>query len=471
MTSTRTEHPEAAGAAPLTVDDLRARIGGTVVTPSEVDYDDARHIFYRHLERRPGVVVRVADATDVAAAIDFARASGLEVAVRSGGHSGAAFSTVDDGVVIDVRGLDSIDVDTEARTAWVGAGVTAGELTEALGAHGLVAGFGDTGSVGVAGITLGGGQGFLSRKHGLTVDNLLAVELVTADGRVLHVDAAHHPDLFWAVRGGGGGFGVATRFQYRLHELPQIVGGMLLLPATPHTIARFMELAIAAPDELGAIANVMPAPPMPFIPEERHGELVVFALMTYAGEPAAAEPVLAPFREIATPLADLLAPMPYAGMFQPEDDDHHPVATAWTAYADSFGLPEAKLVVDTLTARMADPDVLMPVVQLRPQGGAIGRVASDATAYAHRERAIMLNTAAIVSGVDALEAQQPWLRDLATSLSAGAPGAYVGFVVDPSHDRIHEIYPGATYTRLAEVKREWDPDDVFHHNHTVPPAG
>lgn len=471
MTSTRTEHTEAAGAAPLTVDDLRAHIRGTVVTSSDVDYDDARHIFARHLERRPGLIVRVADAADVATAVAFAREAALDIAVRSGGHSTAAFSTLDDGVVIDVRGLDSIDVDVEDRTVWAGAGNSAGRLTEAVGEHGLAVGFGDTGSVGIGGITLGGGVGYLSRKDGLTVDNLLAVEIVTAEGELVHADADHQPDLFWALRGGGGNFGVVTRLQYRLHDLPQIVGGLLMLPATAETIARFMELALASPDELGSIANVMPAPPMPFVPEEQHGQLVIMALMAYAGPPADAEPVLAPFRAIAPPIADLLTPMPYSGMFQPEDADYHPVATSWTAYADSFDHDDAQLIVDTLTARMEDPDVQMAVAQLRPLGGAISRAAADSTAYGHRERALMVNTAAIVSGVDALDGQKAWLRELAEALSSGTSGAYLGFVVDPGQDRIHDIYPAGTYERLAEAKRTWDPDNVFHHNHTVPPAG
>lgn len=462
MTSTRTA---------LTLDDLRTRMSGTVVAPEDADYETARLIFYRHIDRRPGVIVRVADAADVALAIDFARRSGLEIAVRAGGHSGAGFGTIDDGLVIDLRGLDSIDIDVEGRTAWAGAGVTAGQYTAAVGAHGLVTGFGDTGSVGLGGITLGGGLGFLSRKYGMTIDHLLAVELVTADGEILHVDADHHSDLFWAVRGGGGGFGVVTRFQLRLHELPQVVGGLLMLPATPDTITRFMDLALAAPDELGVIANVMPAPPMPFVPEERHGELVIMALMTYAGGPAEADPVLAPFRAIATPLADLLAAIPYAGMFQPEDDSYHPIATSWTAYADDFDRDDAQVIVDTLTSRIADPEVQMAVVQLRPLGGAIARVAPEATAYAHRERALMVNTAAIVSGVDALEDQRPWLEALAASISDGTPGAYVGFVVDPGHDRIHDIYPAETRARLAEVKRSYDPRNVFHHNHTVQPSG
>ncbi len=209
---------------------------------------------------------------------------------------------------------------------------------------------------------------------------------------------------------------------------------------------------------------------MPFVPEDRHGELVIMGLMAYAGEPADAEAVLAPFRAIAPPIADLLAPMPYSGMFQPGDPDYHPIATSWTAYARGLDLEGAAGIVDTLTSRMEDPDVERAVVQLRPLGGAISRVATDATAYAHRQWPVMVNTAAIVSDVDALAAQRGWLRQLADSLSAGTPGAYVGFVADPGPNRIHDIYPGATYGRLAAVKRSWDPENVFHCNHTIVPA-
>ena len=200
----------------------------------------------------------------------------MELAVRSGGHSGAGHSVTDGGIVLDLSDLKGLDIDVEGRTAWAETGLTAAEVTEALGEHGLAIGFGDTGSVGIGGITLGGGVGYLVRKFGLTIDDLLAAEVVTADGQRLLVDAETHPDLFWAIRGGGGNFGVVTRFKYRLHELPETLGGMLILPATAETVAGFIAAAEAAPDELSTIANVMPCPPMPFVPEEHHGELVIF---------------------------------------------------------------------------------------------------------------------------------------------------------------------------------------------------
>ncbi|HKX66249.1 MAG TPA: FAD-binding oxidoreductase [Intrasporangium sp.] len=462
---------------PLTIERDRLRalgetIAGEVLTPDSEGseaFRAASSLYYRHLDRTPALVVRPRDTDDVAAAVAFARASGLEIAVRGGGHSLAGHSTVEDGLVIDLQHLDRIEIDVDERVARVGGGATAGAVTAAAGDHGLVIGFGDTGSVGVGGITLGGGAGFVSRAHGLTIDNLLAVELVTAEGRVVVADADHHPDLFWGLRGGGGGFGVATRFTFRLRSLPQVVGGMLVVPATVDTVTEFVRLAQAAPEELSAMINVMPAPPMPFLPKEQHGQLVVLALLTYAGPAEAAEPVLAPFRAVATPLADLLHEMPYPGMFQPEPEDFHPIATIRTGFSRGFDRSHAQLILDTLTKRLAAPELQMAIVNTRVLGGAISRVSTDATAYAHREWPLMVNVAAVVGDPQALDEQRPWIEALGASLSEGTPGAYGNFVGDEGPDRIHDIYPPETYARLARVKAEWDPDNVFQRGHTVPP--
>jgi len=449
---------------------LGATITGDVLTPADPGFDDARHTTFRHLDRIPAVIVRPRDADDVAAAIAMARENGLEIAVRSGGHSAAGHSSVEGGLVLDLRDLDGIAIDPEARTAWVGAGATAAAVTHAAGEHGLVVGFGDTGSVGVGGITLGGGHGFLSRAHGLTIDNLLAVELVTADGRVVVADDESNPELFWALRGGGGNFGVATRFRYQLHDLPVTYGGMLMLPATVDTLTHVMELALAAPDELSLIANVMPAPPMPFVPEEHHGAMVIMLLGTYAGPAAQGEPVFAPFRAVATPLADLVREMPYAGMFQPTPEGYHPIAMSRTGFARGFDRATAQHIIETLTTRAESPDVQMAVVQLRLCGGAIARIDNLATAYAHRSWPLMFNVATMVGSVDALAWQEPWVEALTAAISGGTPGAYVAFVGDEGPDRIHDIYPTETTVRLGRVKRTWDPDNVFHRNQNVLPA-
>src|SRR5215218_916384 len=289
---------------PISIPKLRADLNGRVITPDDAAYDEARAVFYGGFDRRPALIVRVADAADVSHVIALARERGLELAIRSGGHSVAGHSTTDGGIVLDLSEMKGLEIDVGRRTAWAETGLTAGEFSAAADAHGLATGFGDTGSVGIGGITLGGGVGYLVRKHGLTIDDLLAAEVVTADGELLRVDAETHPDLFWAIRGGGGNFGVATRFQYRLHEVDTIVGGMMILPATPEVISSFVAAAETAPEELSTIANVMVAPPMPFLPPEAHGQLVIMALLCYAGEVDEGERVVAPFRALATPIVD-----------------------------------------------------------------------------------------------------------------------------------------------------------------------
>src|SRR5687767_15560676 len=318
----------------MAIREISSNVRGQVIRPPDNGYDEARTVFYGGFDRHPALIVRVADATDVSRVVGLARDGGLELAVRSGGHSGAGHSTTDGGIVLDLSEMKNLEIDTEGRTAWAQTGLTAGEYTTAAGAHGLATGFGDTGSVGIGGITLGGGVGFLVRKYGLTIDDVLAADIVTADGQQLRVDATTHPDLFWAIRGGGGNFGVATRFKFRLHELDSVVGGMLVLPATPDVIAGFIAASEAAPEELSTIANVMPAPPMPFLPEEMYGRLVILGMLVHAGGGVAGERAIAPFRALATPLADLVKPMPLPEIYPPDDDSYHPKAVAKTMFVD-----------------------------------------------------------------------------------------------------------------------------------------
>ena len=297
------------------------------------------------------MIVRAADAADVSRVITLARETGIELAVRSGGHSPAGHGASEGGIVLDLSSMRGLEIDAERRTAWAETGLTAGEYSTAAGAHGLATGFGDAGTVGLGGITLGGGIGFLVRKHGLTIDDLLAAEVVTADGELLRVDAENHPDLFWAIRGGGGNFGVATRLQFRLHEVDTIVGGMLFLPATPDVLAAFIAEAEAAPEELSTIANIMPAPPLPFLAPEHHGRLVVMAMLVYAGDLEAGERAIAPFRALATPVADMVRPMPYPEMYPPGDESYRPVAVTRTLFTDSVELRTAETILSGSSAR------------------------------------------------------------------------------------------------------------------------
>jgi FAD/FMN-containing dehydrogenase len=446
--------------------DLASAIDGRVVSPGDEAYDAMRQVFLGDVDRRPAAIARVAHGADVGRVIDFARITGLELAIRAGGHSSAGHSSTDGGLVLDLRDMTQIELDPEARTVWADTGLSAIELTTATAAHGLAVGFGDTGSVGIGGITLGGGIGYTVRKHGLTIDSLLAAEIVTADGQLRRVDADREPDLFWAIRGGGGNFGVATRFLYRLHDVRTTYGGMLILPATPEVVTEFMAAAEAAPEELSAIANVMPAPPMPFLPEELHGKLVVLAFIVHVGDLEIGARAVAPFRALATPLVDMVHEMPYAEIYPPEDPDYRPTPVQRTLFVDRIDLAAAKTIIEHLEAS----DAPLRAVQLRVLGGAIARVPVDATAFAHRLSRIL---AVVVNFHDKTPAdrarRQVWADDLAAALRQDDHGAYVNFVADEGEAGVRAAYPGATWDRLVEIKRRYDPTNLFRHNQNIPP--
>jgi FAD/FMN-containing dehydrogenase len=443
-------------------------INGRVIRPGDDDYDAVRQVVMGNVDRHPGAIVRVADAADVARAIRAARESGAELAVRSGGHSGAGHSSTEGGILIDVRDLRALEIDPVARTATAQTGLTAMDLAAATAEHGLAIGFGDTGTVGIGGITLGGGIGYLSRRDGLTIDNLLAAQIVTADGEIVETDAERHPDLFWAIRGGGGNFGVATRFTYRLSRLGRMFGGMLVLPSTPETIAGFMSAAAEAPDELSAIVNVMSCPPMPFIDEAHHGTPVILAMVAWSGDPAEGERRVAPFRSLAPALADQLGEIGYPDLFPPEEggEDYHPLAESVTMFTDHIGPAEGASIVNAIEAS----DAPMRVAQLRPMGGAIARVAPDATAFAHRDKHVMVNVASFYMGPEDREKRRAWVDDLAAELDQGESGAYVNFVNDAGPEAVRSAYPEATLRRLASVKATYDPSNLFRRCHNVEPA-
>ena len=450
------------------VEALRERLTGRLITPEEAEYESARVVVSGNVDAHPAAIARVAGPDDVATVIAFARDHGIELAVRSGGHDGAGHSTTEGGVVIDVRDMKGLEIDPQARTAWAETGLTAGELVSAAAEKGLVIGFGDTGSVGIGGITLGGGIGYLVRKHGMTIDNLLAAEIVTAEGELLRVDQSSHPDLFWAIRGGGGNFGVATRFLYRLRPAEEFVGGILVLPATADVVSGFIAAAEAAPEELSTIANVMNCPPMPFVPEEFHGQVVVLAMLGWTGDRAAGEQAMEPFRALATPIADLLKPMPYPEMFvEPEGgEDYRPKTTERTFFMDRVGRHEAQAIVEALNAS----DAPLRAVQLRVLGGAMARVPAEATAFAHRQAKIMAVVVNFYESEEDLPARRQWVANLSERLDQGVPGAYVNFVDDEGESGVRRAYPEATWARLAEVKARYDPSNLFRLNQNVPPA-
>jgi hypothetical protein len=439
-------------------------LDGGLILPTDADYDKARTIVSNSPDRRPGAIVRVKSAGDVQRTIDAARKQGLELAVRSGGHSSAGHSSTDGVIVLDLRDMNAVAIDVGARTAWIDTGATSGQVTTAAAEHGLVVGFGDTGSVGVGGITLGGGVGYLVRKWGLAIDSLLAAEVVTADGLLRRADPDTNADLFWAIRGGGGNFGVATRLKFRLHELPAFTGGLMVLPGTPDVIASFIAAAEAAPEELSTICNVMPAPPLPFLPANVHGKLMVFGMLAFAGRPTAAERALAPFRALG-PIVDMVKPGPYASMFPPEDPNSHPTAAVWTGFMNRVDRPAAETIVDTLSNSTAS----FSAVQLRVLGGAAARVPADATAYAHRASPIMVNVMALYTPEDRSR-QEAWVNGFAASLRQDDAGAYVNFLGAESAERVRAAYPGSTWDRLQAIKAKYDPDNLFRLNQNIAPA-
>jgi FAD/FMN-containing dehydrogenase len=449
-----------------TLDNLSPDLVGRVIAPADAEYDKARTVFYGGIDRRPAVIVRPADATQVARIVSAARETGFALAVRSGGHSIAGHSVSEGGIVLDLADMRGLELDPEARTAWAQTGLTAGEYTNAAAAHGLATGFGDTGSVGIGGLTLGGGVGYLSRAYGLTIDDLLAAEVVTADGEIVEIDTDNDPDLFWAIRGGGGNFGVVTRFKYRLHELDGVVGGMLILPATADVVRSFVAEAAGAPDELSTIANVVPAPPLPFVPAEYRGQLVLMGVLCYAGPPESAEPVLAPFRSLATPIADMVKPIPYPEMYPPDEEDFHPTAIGRTMFLDSIDQDVAEMIVK----RLESSDATMRATQLRVLGGAIDRVPADATAYAHRGSRIMTNVAAFYDGPDDKPVREAWVNQFAADLRQDDTGAYVNFLSDEGTERVRAAYPNSTWDRLTAIKGHYDPTNLFRLNQNIPPA-
>jgi FAD/FMN-containing dehydrogenase len=457
----------------VAITQLRTQFDGQVLGPNDDGYDAARKVFYAGLEdRRPAVILRAKSTRDVAAAVALARETGLELALKCGGHSDAGHSTTDGGILLDLGLRKGIQIDAASSTMWAESGLTAGEVCKAVGAQGFVLGFGDTGSVGIGGLTLGGGIGYLVRKYGLTIDSLLAVEVVTAEGQTLQVSETSHPDLFWAIRGGGGNFGVATRFRYRLAALPGVVSGMLITPATAETIAGFVSACEDAPEELSAIGNVMPCPPMPFVAEGHQGKLVNFALVAYAGGVEAAERALKRFRDLATPLADTIKPIPYAELYPDEEGYEPPLAASRTMFIDRVDRPVAQLILDRTTDHMKATSPVMAGAQLRVLGGAMARVPVEATAFAHRKSKILVNLFSLYTDEKDEAVHEGWVAGMMREIDQGDRGAYVNFLSrSDGPDRVRAAYPGATWDRLVGIKRRYDPKNLFRLNQNIPPAG
>ena len=454
------------------LEQLRDSLRGPVIGPDDEGYDAARAIWNGAINRRPACIARCTGVADVVAAVRFARERGLLVAVRSGGHGVAGHAVCAGGLVIDLSPMKGIRVDPAGRTARAEAGVLWGELDRETQLHGLATVGGIVTHTGIAGLTLGGGIGWLTRKHGATVDNLLSVDLVTADGETLTANGDENPDLFWGVRGGGGNFGVVTSFEYRLHPLgPTVLAGPIFYPfdAARDVLAFYREFIATAPDELTTIFELSVAPPLPFLPEEVHGKPIVMVGACYAGSADEGAEVVRPLKQFGRPIADLLEPKPYTAlqsMFDPL------VPHGWHRYWKSVELPPlTDDAIDTLVehaAAVTSPRSYCIVFQL---GGALARAGEDETAFSQRDAIHNVNINAVWTDDDPDgERHVAWARDFFSAMEPHAGGCvYVNFLGDEGAERVRQAYGDRQYERLVELKRAYDPTNFFRLNQNIEP--
>ena len=451
---------------------LDGTVRGQIIRPGDADYDAARAVHNGMHDRRPAVIVRSRDAADVVAAVAAGREAGLDIAVRGGGHSVPGFGTTDGGIVIDMSGMHDVHVDPANRRARVGGGATWGDLDHATHPFGLATTGGVISTTGVAGLTLGGGIGYLARAYGLSCDNLLSVDVVTADGQLVTASDYQHEDLFWALRGGGGNFGVVTSMEFQLHPVGNIVGGPLLYEyEDAETVMRFYRDFIAtAPEALGLFFGWQVAPPLPFIPEDRVGDLFCALVPCWTGPADEAAKVLAPLHEVAQVKAAHLGPMPYPAL-NSAFDGLYPDGLQQYWKADFVrNLTDEAIAVHHAQAK--DIPSVHSTMHMYPINGAAQRVGPDETAFGHRDKSF----AAVIVGAwpDPAdnEANTRWVRDYYDAIHpfSGSEGGYVNFMADDDAGRVEANY-GRSYARLAKVKRAYDPDNVFHLNQNIVPAG
>jgi FAD/FMN-containing dehydrogenase len=461
------EHQHTCGTA---IEILASNLRGELIRPGVPAYEAERKVWNGSFDRHPAAIVRCVDAEDVRIAVNFARSQAMTISVRSGGHSLAGHGTNDNGLAIDLWDMKKIAIDPVRHTARLEPGLTCGEVAKAIEPFGLAMTAGDVATVGVGGLLLGGGIGWMVRAYGLTIDRLRAVEVVTADGQLLRASADEHPELFWGLRGGGGNFGIATAFEIDLHPGGTVLGGAVFYEATEadRILQDCTRLAIAAPDALTIEATLMLAPPVPFIPPDKQGTPVVAIAVCYTGDLGEGERVVAPFRQLATPIADTVAIVPYPAMF------------ALASVGEIPGLQHhaRSLFFKTISEEMlralveAVESVLSPetIVTLRVLGGAMSRIATDATAFAHRDKQGMVSITHFAPlSVDATSLDARTQR-VFQALLPYASGAYVGLLSDEGEQRIREAYPPATYARLVALKKQYDPTNLFHLNQNITPT-
>jgi FAD/FMN-containing dehydrogenase len=451
--------------------ELERAFDGQLVRPQDRDYDEQRRVWNGSIDRSPALIARCATVPDVAAAVRFARDTGLEIAVRGGGHSFPGQSVCNDGIVIDFGLMKEIQVDLEARTVRAQAGTLLGELDKETQAFGLSVPAGIVTHTGLAGLTLGGGIGWLMRKYGLTIDQLLSVEVVTAGGELVKANQDENPDLFWGIRGGGGNFGIVTDFEFRLNPVgPQVLAGPIFWRMTdaPEVLRFYRDWIAQASDDLMTIVIMRKAPPLPFIPAELHGELVVAVACCHVGDPDDAEADVLPLRKFGAPVLDGCTQKPFLehqAMFDPSFEYY------WWYYMRSCDVAELNddvidIAVDH-ARRIQSPRTAFPIWQM---GGAVARVGESETAFTGRDVGHTFNITAMTETEEGFDAEREWSRSFWEALAPYHTGVYVNFLMEEGEDRVREAYGAEKYDRLKQLKRRWDPDNLFRRNQNIPPA-
>lgn len=437
-------------------------VPGGVLRPEHPDYHVARSVYFTGIQRTPAAVVRPRKVEEVAQVVRIAADAGVRLSIKGGGHGFAAKGVIDGAITLDLLQMNELKIERNERIAHAQAGLTTGMYTQAVGQDGLATGFGDSPGVGIAGITLAGGIGFLHRKFGLTVDSLLGAQVVTGKGEVIEVDETRHPDLFWALRGGGGNFGVVTRLDLRLHPLDRVNGGMLMAPTDPHRFHSVLDFVLAAPDEVSGLVMILKAPPMPMIPPELHGKMILGAYLVHSGDLADGRRWMDDLRKVAPPVVDMMEETPYAKIF----DDHEggppapPLLRFRSNFRDGLSLGEVEGVFDALEQEHTG---IMRTVQFRPLGGAVRSVSSNATAFAHRESSVLVALGSVFADPAQADPHSEWVSALDRSLGGGGR-SYAGFVGEDDAEGGRVAWPAEHRSRLLAVKERYDPENLFRGN-------
>jgi FAD/FMN-containing dehydrogenase len=457
-----------------TIRELDTDLWGSVVGPEDPAYETARRIWNAAIDKRPALIVRATSTEDVARAVTFARSEGRPIAVRGGAHSVAGFSTCDDGIVIDLAELNEVQVDVESRRAFAGGGTRWKDFDAATQPHGLATTGGLVSTTGVGGFTLGGGFGHLACKYGLACDNLRSAELVTADGSVVQASESQNSELFWGLRGGGGNFGIVTKFEFDLHPIgPVVLGGPIFYPGEQavQVVSGWRDQIQTMPDELSTLVNLCTAPPAPFIPEDWHNKKIVVLVACWAGDPAEGEDAVRPLRTFGTPITDLLSPMPYVDLQQLVDPLWEAGAANYFTSAFLERLPEE--AIETLT-EYHQGSANLPVqaeLHIHQLGGAVARVPAGSTAFTDRSSPLLLNCAARTADPADIPEHIAWARAARDAMATyGKGGVYVNFMGEGGEVNRRASYPPDIYRRLQSVKDQYDPSNVFRFNMNIPPS-